>query len=296
MHAEPLHQQEHQPRQDGVNAVQHRRNKQEGELNRLGDTADDGSDRAREHNALHPRSVFRAGAAVDRQRNRRNTEHLDGRQPGHKGSGGNRHLVFQLGKEDELVAMHHLPGLVHVLAELQPERRPPDMVKTKRDQQSLDKAEQEGGHARPLHRHGIRQAINQMLNRRPDHRHHQPDKQRGEGGHYRHEALAGKKLQPRRKLNTVIAFIQPGGDNPDNDAAKHAGLERRDAQHHSVVTHLRHRLGRDPQKLADGDVHNQKPGDRRQPGNALIVTEPYRHADRKQQRQVSENRTARFRH
>lgn len=46
MHAEP-HQQEHQPRHDGVNAIQHGRNKQEGELNRLGDTADDGSDRAR---------------------------------------------------------------------------------------------------------------------------------------------------------------------------------------------------------------------------------------------------------
>ena len=196
MHAEPLHQQEHQPRQDGVNAIQHGRNKQEGELNRLGDAADDGSDRAREHNALHPRFVFRAGAAVDRQRNRRNAEHLDRRQPGHKGSGGNRHLVFQLGKEDKLVAMHHLPGLVHVLAKLQPERRPPDMVKTKRDQQPLDKTEQEGGHARPLHRHGIRQAINQMLNRRPDHRHHQPDKQRGEGDHYRHKSLAGEELQP----------------------------------------------------------------------------------------------------
>lgn len=102
---------------------------------------------APEHNPFTA-LCFRAGAAVNRQRNRRNAEHLDRRQPGHKVPAVNG-TDLSTGQEDKLVAMHHLPGFVHVLAKLQQNVGHQTWLRPNGINSRSTKTEQEGGRPVP---------------------------------------------------------------------------------------------------------------------------------------------------
>ena len=133
-------------------------------------------------------------------------------------------------------------------------------------------------------------AVDRVADRRPDEAQHRADEDDGKSGDDRHRAFAGEKAEIGRELYFVEAIESPGGDQPDDDAAEDAGLDRRNA-------HDRLHLDA-PQFRADAHrgEKDDVTGGAGQRGDAVVFGQADGDADGEEQRQIAEDRVARFRH
>jgi hypothetical protein len=91
-------------------------------------------------------------------------------------------------------------------------------------------------------------------------------------------------------LEAVISIEKNGCNAADQDAAEHAGLDRRDAHDGArlVIEQRRHHT--------HGCNQYSVTNDGSEGGNAVVVSDAERHADRKDERQIPEDGAARLRH
>ena len=166
-----IHDGESESGHNGIHEPEPRRNEDKAELERLGDAADYGGDRAGHQDARDPCPVFGLCTVIHRERDCGHGEDLQQEEPVHEIADRDGHVVRELRKEDELVAVYDLPRAVHVLARLQPECRPPDVVHAERDREALDEAEHEACDARIAVLQEDGERVELLLNRRPDDAH-----------------------------------------------------------------------------------------------------------------------------
>ncbi len=126
--------------------------------------------------------------------------------------------------------------------------------------------------------------------RRPDVAQNEGKPDGREGGDDRDEALAGEKAEVLRQADLVVANEERAGDETDCNAAENAGVDRGDS-------HDRLGLGAvQPGDDAHGAEQHHVADHRGEGRHAVILGEPEGDADRKNQRQVPEDRTTRLLH
>ncbi|MOA11612.1 hypothetical protein D3C78_1315630 [compost metagenome] len=141
------------------------------------------------------------------------------------------------------------------------------------DQQAVEHAEDERTNAATLH-HQRAEAVDAVLDRRPDIAEHHAQAHGGEPGDNRHEPSATEEGQVFRQLDVLEAVVQRAGHQAADDPGEHAHVDAR-------VEHLE---GGDHHQVAD---HPGKP--RR---TVVVLGETDRDADGEDHRQVGEDHLA----
>src|SRR5680860_281561 len=140
------------------------------------------------------------------------------------------------------------------------ERRVPDVVQTERKQGSLNGPVDPHGQRSRAARGPDREAVDDVLDGRPDEAEDDADDDGSEGGDDRHEALAGEEPEVWRQGDPVVLVEQQPCDESDDDASEHPRAHRRDPQHgEGFWITLLYRIGReddDPAFDAD-DAHRR---------------------------------------
>src|SRR5678816_4429803 len=128
------------PRENGVNRVEHRRHEQERELDRLGNPGQKRRQSGRDHEGAGLRSIFRPRALPD--------GNSGGWQPPHLEEVSARHVPggwIAGGESMDLAANDRAGCGIEILPHLEEERHVPDVMETKRNQRTFyDTVEREG--------------------------------------------------------------------------------------------------------------------------------------------------------
>ena len=139
--------------------------------------------------------------------------------------------IGKLCEEDVLTALNELSGHLHRAADRSlPERQIEHMMQAKRDQGTLDDAEDQRTDIAGA-RHQTAQRIDAILHHWPDEEHQDAYKDEHDRGNDRYEPAAAKERQRIRQLDLVKAIMQRGYAQTDDDAAEHAHLQCLDAAH-----------------------------------------------------------------
>ena len=126
--------------------VEHRRDEEERELDRLGDAGEKRGERRRDHDAADLGAILRTRRAPHGDGRRRQAPHLEKIAAGHVAGGR------IAGDEARDFAVHDLAGRgIGVIAGLEKERHVPDVVKTEGNERALDHAVDREGERRAAH-------------------------------------------------------------------------------------------------------------------------------------------------
>ena len=247
--------------QDGVYNVQRHGAEHEHELQRLGHTGEEHSQRGGNEHGFVILALVGIHAAVhgqcDAQQQAGRADHLTNLEAG-RGHGSQQIVIGShvacLLEVDEVVGpcqpqrvlTKHLTacvdaggdgvgaaegGIVHGDGQ--------HMVQTKGQQQTFQRTiDERSQHRRSLRRVGDPDAkvVDAGLHHRPEQRQHHGDDHRVGNDHHGHEALAVEESQRIRQLAEVVVFIVSyAAHKTGNDAHEHAHVQRRGAQHRGEV-------------------------------------------------------------
>ena len=136
------------PGEQRVDGVEHRRDEEKRELDRLGDAGEKRGERRGDHDAADLGAILRTRRAPHRDRRGRQAPHLEKVTAGHVARGR------IAGDEARDFAVHDLAGRrIGVIAGLEKERHIPDVVQAERDERALDDAvDREGERGLLMHR------------------------------------------------------------------------------------------------------------------------------------------------
>ena len=247
--------------EDTVYNVHCRSYKQEGELQRLGDTGQHGGQCSRQQQAADNLTVFRLCAAVERQRCTGQAEDHERELTSHEASCLNREVLdargCQLGKEDVLCTLDQLAADHCRAAERGlPERDIEYMVQAERDERTLDEAVQPGACVARCENEAA-QGVDTGLDDRPDVVHRDTDNQINRSRDDRDKAGAAEEGQYLRQLNLVILIVQGGNAEADQNTAEYAHLQRVDADNACGCTG-QVRCAEVGNHRADGRMHDEE--------------------------------------
>ena len=291
--------------QDYLYTEQQRSNKQEGELNRFRDTREHGREGCREQKTASHLFLFGTSATVHSQSRTGQTEnHEDkftGEIPGCVSTEMCHIRRSQLSKEDVLTALYELAINHHAAAHARlPERQIEYMVQTKRNQRTLNDTENQRTDIARARDH-ITETKDDILGNRPDKGHGNTHEQEYHRRYDGDKAGAAKEGQRIGKNNLIIAIVQHGYTDTNDNTAKYAHLQGHDAAARSNRTFEHARcdgtigqdFARQLQHSVTGNMHDEE-------GNhgcqccyfllGLSHTNGYAHG--KDNRQVAKNRTA----
>ena len=245
-----------------VHGIHNRRNEEEGELQRLGNTGQHGGQGRGKQQAGHDLALLGAGGAVHGQRRARQAENHEYKFAGHETGCFHRELSGRLGSqfgEEDILRPLHGHAINHGAATHGglPERHIEHMVQAKGDQRPFDQAIDKGARI-PGADHQIAQHTDAGLHNRPDIEHRNAHQQVYRRADDRHKAGTAEEGQHLRQLDFVKAVVQPCHAQPDDDAAKHPHLQRGNPQHGccGVGRHCFDAAGRIDHG-ADGGIHDQ---------------------------------------
>ncbi len=132
-----------------------------------------------------------------------------------------------------------------------------------------------------LHEEAAHALVDEGVEDRVDERHDHGDDHRRDRSHDRDETATAEEAEVGRQLDPVIALIEQGGDDADDDSAEHSEVD--DVLTLAVVRAEARRHGRED----TGEDHI--PDDRGQRGGAVgLLRESDGHTDGEDQRQVVE--------
>ena len=184
-------------RKDGGDAKEQRRDKEEGELEGLGDAGEHRGEGGGEEQAARSLLAVILGAQVHGEGRTGEGEDVEdelaGEAPGARGREVRDGGVGELREEDVLGAVDHLAGYLHGTADGGlPERQIEDMVQAKRDEQALDHAKEENAH-RARAGDGVTEGVDALLDGLPHEEHRDADEGEHDGGDDWHKARATKE-------------------------------------------------------------------------------------------------------
>ena len=182
-------------REQRVDGVEHRRDKEKRELDRLGDAGEKRGQRRGNHDAADLRALLRTRRAPHRECRCRQSPHFEEITAGHVARGR------IAGDEARDFAVNHVAGgRIGVIAGLEKERHIPDVMQPERNERALDDAiDREGQRRPPMHR-PMRESFDRVADRRPDEAEHRARRDDGERGDDRHGAFARKEAEIAREL------------------------------------------------------------------------------------------------
>src|SRR5438874_8125458 len=134
VHAERAGDELRRSREQCVYHVERRRDEQERELDRLGDSGEERGERRRDHDAADRDAILRRGAVPHGDGGRGQAEHLEEECPRQYSRRG------IAGEEAVDVTVHHRAARIPEGSHLEEEGHVPDVVQTERDQEPLDEA------------------------------------------------------------------------------------------------------------------------------------------------------------
>ena len=122
-------------RKDGVDEIENRREKQERELDRLGDSSEERGQRRRDHDPADLGPILRACAAPHRHRGGGQAPHFEKITAGHVARG-------RIARDESIhfPARNHAGHRVGILPDLEKERDVPDVMQAERNEETLDES------------------------------------------------------------------------------------------------------------------------------------------------------------
>ena len=207
----------------------------------------------------------------------------------------------QLSKEDVLTALYELAINHHAAAHARlPERQIEYMVQTERNKRTLNDTENQRTDIARARDH-IAETEDDILDNRPDKGHGNTHEQENHRRYDGDKAGAAKEGQRIGKNNLIIAIVQHGYTDTNDNTAKYAHLQRHDtaACRNRTFEHARcngticQNFARQLQHSITGNVHDKEGNHRRQCRNFLFsLSHADGYAHGKDNRQVAKNRTA----
>jgi hypothetical protein len=179
---------------------------------------------------------------------------------------------------------------VGVIPSLEEEWDVPNVVQAEGNQGAFDQAVDGERQRRPAVHRPVREAIDRITNGRPDKAEDRADEDHGERGNDGDRALAREEAEVTGELDFVEAIECPRRDQPHDNSAEHAGLDRRDT--HNARGFDAAQLGADAHRREEDDVAD-RPGEC---GDTVVFGQSDGYTDGKEQGQVREDRVTRGGH